>query len=476
MAPTRGGCCRALHLREENARFALLGVVMILYMVVGATLFHLLEAGTEQEARDQYARALSTFWEKYNGTVDPRDLEVLLQEHGNASAHNLLPGKRLRWDFSGSFYFVGTVVSTIGFGMTTPMTSAGRALVVAYGFFGCSGAILFFNLFLERIITFLAYVLRACHERELRRRGLLDRRESQLSFDDRLDDWKPSVYWVMLYLCLATVVIAVSASALYSVTEQWSYFESLYFCFIAFSTIGFGDFVPNQRAHYPHMDTSSTAYSTPPADPSNCSTTAMENILRVNDTEEENASTFRKEFQMNWYRVTNFVILVVGCCCIYSLFNVTSIVIKQVLNWLIKKLDCSCKLRRYKTPHLDKPSRFRRNALTPAHLRDQARAAAAACGKRPTSTSAGAGSDADSTYDSDDERGHSGELICMSDLLRANKVSLAVMQKQLYETAQRGGHGPILLPSRVHENQDSFKPGTVGPLAIVSQKFGNEQS
>ncbi|KAG0410577.1 hypothetical protein HPB47_012299, partial [Ixodes persulcatus] len=65
------------------------------------------------------------------------------------------------------------------FGMTTPTTWAGRALLVLYGFFGCSGAILFFNLFLERIITLLACLLKAIHERDLRRRGLLDRRDSQ---------------------------------------------------------------------------------------------------------------------------------------------------------------------------------------------------------------------------------------------------------------------------------------------------------
>lgn len=75
----------------------------------------------------------------------------------------------------------------------------------------------------------------------------------QLSFDDRLDDWKPSVYWVMLCLFLATAVLSASASALYSRVEQWSYEESLYFCFVAFSTIGFGDLVPNQRAVYPNL-------------------------------------------------------------------------------------------------------------------------------------------------------------------------------------------------------------------------------
>ncbi|XP_077530250.1 potassium channel, subfamily K, member 13-like [Haemaphysalis longicornis] len=450
LAGRTGGCCRRfLHLREENARFALLAVVLLVYMIVGAVLFRALERPPELEARERYGRALHDFWLKYNGTVDPVDVHRLLEEHSNASARNMVPGKRPRWDFVGAFYFVGTVVSTIGFGMTTPCTWAGRSLVLVYGFLGCSGAILFFNLFLERIITLLACILKTLHERDLRRRGLLDRRDSQLSFDDRLDDWKPSVYWVMLCLFLATAALSASASALYARTENWSYLESFYFCFVAFSTIGFGDLVPGQRS------------------------TALPNVASDDDEDEPEAADDPEV--SSWYHVANFLILSAGCCCIYSLFNVTSIVIKQLLNWLIRRLDCSCRPRR-KTGQ--KPARYRRNALTPAQLRVQARAAARTDVKsnRRSSSKTDPGddsdSDIDSTYDSDVERGHTGELICMSDLLRANKVSLAIMQKQLYETAQRGG-APVLLPQRALQDRDAFKPGAVGPLAIVSEKFGD---
>ncbi|CAN7994083.1 unnamed protein product [Ixodes pacificus] len=110
-----GGCCRRLlHLREENARFVLLAVVLLVYMLLGAAMFMTLEREREVEARDRYGRVLRDFWLKYNGTVDPDDLRRLLEEHGNASARNLLPEKGPRWDFGGAFYFVGTVVSTIG--------------------------------------------------------------------------------------------------------------------------------------------------------------------------------------------------------------------------------------------------------------------------------------------------------------------------------------------------------------------------
>ena len=171
--------------------------------------------------------------------------------------------------------------------------------LVVYGLLGCSGCILFFNLFLERIITVLALLLRHVYECRRRRQeqrsrdgdsdveppgagGRKSRRGSRYSGDDDddLTDWKPSVYWVMsvwvmsvywvmywvmsvywvtsvywvmLILFLAASVIACCAAALFHVQENWSYLDSLYYCFVSFSTIGFGDLVASQDNYYPYV-------------------------------------------------------------------------------------------------------------------------------------------------------------------------------------------------------------------------------
>ncbi|XP_035226956.1 potassium channel subfamily K member 13-like [Stegodyphus dumicola] len=320
-------------------------------------------------------------------------------------------------EFHSFFFFFFSFLT--GFGMTTPKTLAGRIVVIFYGFLGCSGAILFFNLFLERIITFLAYILRLLHERELRKRGLDRRRDSQLSFDDTYD-WKPSVYWVMLSLFIATISIAVTASFLYGPMEGWSYFDCLYFCFVTFSTIGFGDYVTSQEAQYPHV---------------------------------------------SLYRLANFVFIVCGCCCIYSLFNVTSIVIKQILNWVMKKLDVNC-VPRKPPAKAQLLARGRRNAITPFHFKKQARG---------DMNKVGDSSDVDSNYDSEGDCRNSGEMVITG--IKSNKFTLAVMQKQLHESAQRdkGRQGDtIVLPSLRAVEESTFKPGSVGPLAIVSKKLGED--
>lgn len=50
-----------------------------------------------------------------------------------------------------------------------------------------------------------------------------------------------TLIWTLVVLILMLFVGAV----LYLQEEQWNFLEGVYFCFITFSTIGFGDLVPN---------------------------------------------------------------------------------------------------------------------------------------------------------------------------------------------------------------------------------------
>ncbi|XP_068572679.1 potassium channel subfamily K member 13 isoform X1 [Cebidichthys violaceus] len=402
-------------MNEDNARFCLLAGLILVYLLCGAAIFSALEHPFELRARRLWKQQLDNFTQRYR--VNLGALHTLLRQYEEANGAGIrVDALRPRWDFSGAFYFVGTVVSTIGFGMTTPATIAGKIFLIFYGLIGCAATILFFNLFLERIITMLAYIMRWCHERRLRCAGVgvVSSREESSGEEDSLEGWKPSVYYVMLILGVASVVIACSASTLYSPMENWSYVDSLYFCFVAFSTIGFGDLVSSQRQQYESQEA---------------------------------------------YRLGNCIFILMGVCCIYSLFNVISIIIKQTLTWIVGKLKNHNRV--HPLAHL-RQKRLKRNTVQPMSSHCPAGRHRYMDGSVETvcDSETDAGAVADGVYVG---RRLSGEMISVNEFMVSNKVSLALLQKQLSETAHQG-------PRQSYSHQNGFSGG-VGALAIMNNRL-----
>lgn len=182
----------------------------------------------------------------------------------------------------------------------------GRICLILYGIFGCAGGILFFNLFLERFITLLSHMMRVYHSwqvkrqvevaRESRAPSAISRAESMTSQGSQDYKWKPSVYWVLLFLLVCTALVLQLGATLYFYMERWDYLRAVYYSFVSFATIGFGDLVAGIRP-----------------------------------------DSFYGAAQ--WYGVANFLVTVLGVCCMYSLFNIVSIIIKQLLNCVIRYVD-----------------------------------------------------------------------------------------------------------------------------------------
>ncbi|KAL0267580.1 UNVERIFIED_CONTAM: hypothetical protein PYX00_009811 [Menopon gallinae] len=121
------GCCTTvLHLSEDNARIILLAFFAVLYMLAGAVLFQFLESEVELKMSRDYWNMYYSFRNDcrklLNGNFDDNNYTIeiymdrvhrLLYAYGNASSAGVI-NKRRRWDFAGSFHFVGTIVSTIG--------------------------------------------------------------------------------------------------------------------------------------------------------------------------------------------------------------------------------------------------------------------------------------------------------------------------------------------------------------------------
>ncbi|KAK7085236.1 hypothetical protein SK128_020629 [Halocaridina rubra] len=86
-------------------------------------------------------------------------------------------------------------------------------------------------------------------------RNRLSRLEEEYYYDDYEDEYedeeedelgsdKPVPIWLGVMLVVAYIF---GGAFLFAGWEQWAFLDSVYFCFITLTTIGFGDFVPAQK-------------------------------------------------------------------------------------------------------------------------------------------------------------------------------------------------------------------------------------
>lgn len=114
MAGRGCGCsCGPGHLNEDNARFLLLAALIVLYLLGGAAVFSALELAHERQAKQRWEERLANFSRRHN--LSREELRGFLRHYEEATEAGIrVDSARPRWDFTGAFYFVGTVVSTIG--------------------------------------------------------------------------------------------------------------------------------------------------------------------------------------------------------------------------------------------------------------------------------------------------------------------------------------------------------------------------
>uniref|UniRef100_A0A3B4TN86 Potassium channel domain-containing protein n=1 Tax=Seriola dumerili TaxID=41447 RepID=A0A3B4TN86_SERDU len=97
----------------ETTCFCLLGVLIVLYMLAGAAIFSFLESPAELQAHQLWERRLRDFSHEHK--ISCEDLKHPLRHYEEARTAGIQTEQgRALWDIPGAFYFVGTVVSTIG--------------------------------------------------------------------------------------------------------------------------------------------------------------------------------------------------------------------------------------------------------------------------------------------------------------------------------------------------------------------------
>ncbi|KAM3825001.1 LOW QUALITY PROTEIN: potassium channel subfamily K member 4 [Vipera latastei] len=207
--------------------------IVVLYLVMGAVVFRLLEQPQEAIQQVKIQAYLEHFL-KTHECVALEDLEELIQQVNEATGAGVDPAVNgsnaniSRWDMDSAFFFAGTVITTIGFGNISPKTRYGQLFCIFYALVG----IPLFGMLLAGVGDQLGSSLR---------RGIG-------KIEDIFLKWQVSATIVrilsaLLFILIGCLLFVSLPTLIFQHVEGWSFLESIYFVVITLTTVGFGDYV-----------------------------------------------------------------------------------------------------------------------------------------------------------------------------------------------------------------------------------------
>ncbi|OAD58817.1 Two pore potassium channel protein sup-9 [Eufriesea mexicana] len=210
-------------MKKQNIRTLSLIVFTLTYLLFGAAIFDFLESDTEQRRKEALDAIEKMVIRKYNISED--DFKIMETVVLKTEPHKA--GQQ--WKFAGAFYYATTVLTTIGYGHSTPNTISGKVFTMFYAIIGIPLGLVMFQSIGERLNKFSSVVIRNVKK-------LFNCKDVQAS----------EINLICVVTTLSCLTIAGGAAA-FSRYEGWSYFDSIYYCFITLTTIGFGDMVALQK-------------------------------------------------------------------------------------------------------------------------------------------------------------------------------------------------------------------------------------
>ncbi|XP_067316951.1 potassium channel subfamily K member 6-like [Anolis sagrei] len=222
------------------AVLACLGLGYAGYLLLGALVISAVERPVESRLRAELRAQKAAFLAQspcLGEEALERFLAALLaaNRHGVTLPRNGSNAAASNWDFASAFFFSSTLITTVGYGYTTPLSDAGKAFCIFYALLGVPFTMLLLTATVQRLVaTFTSGPLEY-----LTRHWGCDRRALSCGH---------------LFLLAVGVLVAfflVPAAIFSTLEETWSFLDAFYFCFISLCTIGLGDYVPGEQPGQP---------------------------------------------------------------------------------------------------------------------------------------------------------------------------------------------------------------------------------
>ncbi|KAK7133391.1 hypothetical protein R3I94_015311 [Phoxinus phoxinus] len=218
-------------------------VVVVAYLVAGGLVFRALEQPFESNQKDTITLKKSAFLQKHP-CVTPNELEELIKHSVDAVNAGVSPigdtsYNSSHWDLGSSFFFAGTVITTIGYGNIAPSTEGGKIFCILYAIFG----IPLFGFLLAGVGDQLGTIfVKSIAKVE----KMFRRKHNQIS------QTKIRVASTLLFILAGCILFVTIPAVIFKHIEGWTGLDAIYFVVITLTTVGIGDYVAggNRRIEY----------------------------------------------------------------------------------------------------------------------------------------------------------------------------------------------------------------------------------
>uniref|UniRef100_A0A3B5L1I5 Potassium channel domain-containing protein n=1 Tax=Xiphophorus couchianus TaxID=32473 RepID=A0A3B5L1I5_9TELE len=212
--------------------------LVVLYLIIGATVFQALEQPHESYQKSVILKEKLEFLALHS-CINSTELEDLVKQVVSAVRAGVNPSGNLSnqtslWDLSSSFFFAGTVITTIGFGNISPHTEGGRIFCILYALLG----IPLFGFLLAGVGDQLGTIF-----------GKGIAKVEKMIVKWKVSQTKIRVISTLLFILFGCLIFVALPAVIFKHIEGWSTLESIYFVVITLTTIGFGDFVAGEKGH-----------------------------------------------------------------------------------------------------------------------------------------------------------------------------------------------------------------------------------
>ncbi|XP_028580480.1 potassium channel subfamily K member 2 isoform X2 [Podarcis muralis] len=205
-------------------------LVVVLYLIIGATVFKALEQPHESNQRTTIVLQKQEFVSHHN-CVNDTVLEELIQQVVAAINAGVNPKgntSNSHWDLGSSFFFAGTVITTIGFGNSSPRTKGGKIFCIIYALLG----IPLFGFLLAGVGDQLGTIFG---------KGIAKVEDTFVKWN--VSQTKIRIISTIIFILFGCVLFVALPAVIFKHIEDWDTLDAIYFVVITLSTIGFGDYV-----------------------------------------------------------------------------------------------------------------------------------------------------------------------------------------------------------------------------------------